>query len=196
MTGGLAPLAAAGGLAALVLAADASPAPALPVALPGQTPDSGSIVTRAADAPTRNVVTIYEDAAFRFRSRHAGDGRAPGGATEPGLFVQSRATGRWRRIVAIATAGGRFGHSDVHDSAGRNLLRLASVGWDFRPLAERAWAEQPLRTSGSLVFPDSIHLDPATDRYVLHYLSRWGIPEAETVLSVRRSDLVAAFGRD
>jgi hypothetical protein len=156
---------------------------------------AASVLVTAADAPTRNTTLLYEDDEFRFVSRHFGDARDSGGTTEPGLFVHSRDTGRWLRVMAVSTAGGRFGRSEVLDSSGRPVHFRASVVWDFRPLATQSFADQPLRTSGSVVFPDTIRYHPATGRYALHYHSSWGIPEAETVLYVQRSDLTAAFHR-
>lgn len=72
---------------------------------------------------------------------------------------------------------------------------MAQVSWDFTEFAQRPYIEQPLRTSGSIAFPDRIGYDRGTGRYQLRYLSSWGIPTAETVLYISRADLIAAFGK-
>lgn len=154
-----------------------------------------SVIVAPAAAPERNATLLYEDDEFRFISRHFGDARDSGGTTDASLFVQSTHTGRWLRILAVSTAGGRFGRSDVSDSPARTALLRTSVVWDFRALASRPFADQPLRTSGSVVFPDAIRYDAATGRYSLHYHSSWDIPDAETVLHLRRADLRAGFHR-
>ena len=72
---------------------------------------------------------------------------------------------------------------------------MASVGWDFTGSALRPYIDQPLRTSGSIVFPDRIQYESGSGRYELRYLSSWGVPTAETILYIRRADLTEAFVR-
>jgi hypothetical protein len=165
----------------------------LAVLLQGGHQDRPTIITRPVEPPGRNTSIIYYDDQFLLLSRHYGDVRDRGGATEPGLFAHSKATGRWLQIRAISTAGARLGSSSSNDPAARRRLRVASVTWDFRPLADQPYIEQPLRTSGSIAFPDSVVYDSSSGRYELHYFSSWGIASAETVLYVSREDLIAAF---
>jgi hypothetical protein len=150
---------------------------------------SPSIVARVVDPPTRNIRTVYEDGAYAFVARDYGDARASGGNTEPGLFAKSKVRRTWIQIAAIATAGGRFGTSKSDDPGARLKLMMSSVGWDFRPLANQPFADQPLRTGSSIVFPDRVVYDVAGSRYELHYHSSWAIASAETVLYVKRRDL-------
>jgi hypothetical protein len=72
---------------------------------------------------------------------------------------------------------------------------MSQVGWDFTAMAQRQYIDQPLRTSGSIVFPDRIELDRGSGVYELRYMSSWRIPTAETVLYISRAELVAAFER-
>jgi hypothetical protein len=132
--------------------------------------------------------------AFLFAARHYGDSRN-GGNTEPGLFVHSKEKDRWIQITAISTTDGRFGKSTSEDPDAMKKLRAASVVWDFTQFAQRQYVDQPLRTSGSIVFPDRIRYESPGGRYELGYLSSWGIPSAETVLYVRRQDLIETFAR-
>jgi len=152
-----------------------------------------TIEARPADPPNRNFYVIYYDDAFLFGARHYGDSRDFGGNTEPGLLVHSKEKSLWIQVTAISTAGGRFGKSMSDDPEARKKLIYAPVGWDFTGYARRPWIEQPLRTSGSIAFPERVEYDLATGRYALHYLSSWGVPSAETVLYIVRADLVAAF---
>src|SRR5687767_3430954 len=148
-----------------------------------------TIVATRSEPPRRNFNVIYYDDRFLFAGRHYGSAADPGGNTEPGLFVHSKEHNRWIRISAISTADGSFGKSVTDDPVAMKKLRLASVGWDFTMFAQRPYIEQPLRTSGSISFPDRIEYDARTDRYQLRYHSSWEIPTAETVLYIRRADL-------
>ncbi len=152
-----------------------------------------SLVAKWSEPPRRNFYIITHDNSFLFAARHYGSADDPGGNTEPGLFVHSKQNGSWIQVTQISTTGGKFGTSNSDDPEARKKLRYAPVGWDFRGLAARAYAEQPLRTSGSIAFPEKITYYAATDRYELRYLTSWGIPSAETVLYIKRGDLLAAF---
>lgn len=152
-----------------------------------------TIVARASEPPRRNVRILYYDDAFLFAARDYGDPRDRGGNTEPGLFVHSKENARWIQIISISTAGGRFGTSTTDDPEAGKELSLASVAWDFTGFAQRPYIEQPLRTSGSIVLPDRIDYQSGTGQYELRYLSSWGVPTAETVLYIRRTDLVRAL---
>ncbi len=154
-----------------------------------------SIKYRPSESPQRNVRTIFEDETFLFVGRHYGDHRDLGGNTEPGLFVSAKKLNQWIQVLSISTADGRFGTSSSDDPEQQKRLASSQVVWDFRKLAAIDYAEQPLHTSGSIVFPDDISYDQATGRYRLRYGSSWKIPTAETVLYILRTDLIQAFGR-
>jgi hypothetical protein len=154
-----------------------------------------TIIAHPSDPPHRNYWVIYYDDTFLFAARNYGDSRDFGGTTTPGLFVHSKEQSRWIEITAVLTAGGRFGKSTSNDVEAMKKLSIAQVAWDFTPYTERPYIEQPLRTSGSIAFPERITYDAASSRYELRYLSSWGVPSAETVLYVDRGDLIAAFAR-
>jgi hypothetical protein len=151
-----------------------------------------TIIAKASEPPRRNFSIIYYDDSFLFAARHYGDSREAGD-TEPGLFVHSKQHSRWIQILQISTAGGRFGKSQSDDPEAQKKLRFASVGWDFTHYAQRPYIDQPLKTSGSIAFPDRVGYDSSTDRYELRYFSTWGVERAETVLYVSRRDLVKSF---
>jgi hypothetical protein len=148
-----------------------------------------SIQTESDAFPLRNIIVLYYDDAFLFAGRHYGDGRDFAGATEPALLVHSKATNRWLKIKAISTENGRFGKSSAD--------MMVSVSWDFTALAGRPYIDQPLKATGSIMFPDKIEYDLAGRRYALRHASASSaqFPGAETVLYVGRADLVEAFGR-
>jgi len=152
-----------------------------------------TILAKASEPPRRNFIVVYYDDSFLFAARHAGDSRDVGGNTAPGLFVHSKEKAAWIQIAAISTAGGRFGKSVSDDPDASKKLLVASVAWDFTSLAQRPYIEQPLRTSGSIVFPDDVAYESDRGRYRLRYLSSWGVPGAETVLYIDRAELSAAF---
>lgn len=152
---------------------------------PELAPDAPSIRSRPAFPPGRNFYIIYYDGAYLFAARHYGSSTDPGGNTEPGFFVHSKADDRWIQIVSVRSRDGKFGSSaEVHDLA---------VSWNFSALAKKAYVDLPLMTSGSIDFPDRIEDEPSHDRYRLRFNSRLGVPSAETVLFVGKADLAAAF---
>ena len=150
-------------------------------------PAASSILAVAAGAPTRNFLVFYYDDKFLFGGRHYGAGRDFAGPTEPALLVHSKAHDRWIEITAISTKDAKLGRSTAD--------MVVSVVWDFTPYASRPFIEQPLKTPGSVMFPDRIDYDDASGRYVLRHASKNGIPIAETVLYIRGADLVESFNR-
>ena len=158
-------------------------------------PNRPTIISQPSDPPRRNFSIIYYDDMFLFAERNYGTAADAAGNTVPGLFVHSKEQSRWILVTAISTAGGRFGTSASNDPEARKRLRMASVSWDFTAYAQRPYIEQPLRTSGSIAFPNVIEYDGPGDRYVLRYFTSWGVPSAETVLYISRADLVGAFAK-
>lgn len=176
----MAPMTRAVVLTCLVLAQTATPAP------------SASVITRACEPPVHNVQTLFYDDAFMFAGRTFGD-RQQGTTTEPALFVHSKERNRWLQILAISTAGGRLGRSWTDDPQAQRKLRAAPIGWDFTPFASRPYIDQPLKTTGSIAFPDRITFDEPSGQYELRFFSSYEVPSAETVLFIKRTDLVDAF---
>ena len=144
--------------------------------------------TLRAARPQRPDPVLRRRASVRRRARSA-IGATPRTTTEPGLFVHSKERNRWLQILAISTAGGRLGRSWTDDPQAQRKLRTAPVGWDFTPFAGRPYIDQPLKTTGSVAFPDRITFDEASGQYELRYFSSFGVPSAETVLFIRRADL-------
>lgn len=155
-----------------------------------------TIVTAAAVEPQRNIRVVFYDDAFLFLSRHSGDQRDRGGNTEAGFFVHSKAHDRWLQIQKVSTRDGKFGTSRSDDPEAQKKLFKISVAWDFTPYRDQPHIELPLKTSGSIAFPDRIEYEAKSKRYKLRFFSNLKIESAETILYLPRADLLAAFEND
>ena len=152
-----------------------------------------TVATLRLDPPRRPrqiSSVVYHDDQFLFVSATNPDPRKQ---QQPGLFVHSMARRRWREITAVSTAGGRFGSSKANNEADAKRLSASMVGWDFTMYAHFPAIPLPLVTSGSFVLPDNISYDQATDLYEMKMQTSWRIPSAQTVVYVRRQDLVEQF---
>jgi len=152
-----------------------------------------SIITEWSGRPNRNILVLEYDDTFLFLARHHGDHRDFGGNTEPGLFVHSKRHNQWRRILKISTKDGIFGSSNSAAPEDQKRMMLASVGWNFTYLVKQDYADMPLRTSGSLVFPSEIVYLPDTDQYRFGFMTDWDVRSARTYLFFSRSNLLEAF---
>jgi len=65
------------------------------------------------------------------------------------------------------------------------------VGWDFRGLASAEYAQLPLKTGGSIIFPDRVIFDPSTELYRLDCNSGLNRDVSLTSFWVRKADLDA-----
>ena len=157
---------------------------------------SKSIVTVPAVEPRQNVQIIFYDDDFLWVARNYGDHRRPAGNTEPGVFVHSKAHGRWIEIHKISTRDGKFGTSKSDDPEAQKTLVKIPVAWDFTAYRDKPRIELPLKTSGSIAFPDRIVYEAKSQRYKLRFFSKLKIESAETTLYIPRADLLAAFGKD
>lgn len=154
-----------------------------------------TIVAKKSEPPRRNFHIVYYDDLYLFAARHYGDSRDFGGNTEPGLFVHSKKHNKWIQIFQISTAGAKLGKSSSDDPEVQKKMRFASVGWDFTRFAKEPYIDQPLRTSGSVSFPERVTYDASEGKYELGYFLSWGVPSVATILYVDRKDILAAFER-
>jgi hypothetical protein len=72
---------------------------------------------------------------------------------------------------------------------------MSSVSWDFTAYTNKAWIDLPLKTSGSIAFPEKIEFDEAGDCYRLSFFTSWKIQSAATILYVSRKDLLEQFDK-
>ena len=154
-----------------------------------------SVVTEDAAPGSRNTRVVYYDDRFLFMTRDYGDHRDFHGNTEPGFFVHSKAHGRWLQILRQSTKDAKFGKSQPDSEQDIRRLVRSSVSWDFTSSTSRSWIDLPLKTSGSIAFPDKIEFDVKGDRYKMSYFANWKIESVVTVLYVSRKDLKEQFDR-
>ena len=157
--------------------------------------DAQSVFTKDASPGSRNTRVVYYDNNFLFMARDNGDHRDFSGNTEPGFFVHSKAHDRWLQILQVSTTDGKFGKSQSDDPEESKRLQTASVGWDFTSYVKKSSIDLPLKTSGSIAFPEKIELDATADRFQLSFFTTWKIESAATRLYVSRKDLTEQFDK-
>jgi len=106
---------------------------------------------------------IYQDKAYEFAVRNYGNK----GQDTPGLFIHDKVQDRWLQITEVSTEHAQLGRSPDRISP-KEVSRL-SVSWDFRPLAKKQYVSLPLKTSGSISFPDRISFDKRAKFYKLDF---------------------------
>lgn len=123
-------------------------------------------------------VEIYRDQSYQFVYRHYGNAEYA-----PGLFAHNLVRNQWLEITHLSTEHARLGRSpDFSDIP-------LPVGWDFQPLARLEYALVPLKTSGSIVFPDKITLLSTADIYRFDCNSELNRDPSLTSFWVRKADL-------
>lgn len=154
-----------------------------------------SVVTKTDSPGTRNTSVVYYDGSFLFLARDYGDHRDFGGNTEPGFFVHSKAHDRWLQILQVSTKDAKFGKLHSDDPEENKRLMMISVGWDFSTYTNRSRVDLPLKTSGSIAFPEKIEFDSTGDRYKMSFLTSSKIESAVTILYISRKDLSEQFDK-
>jgi len=162
---------------------------------PPVAPPRSTVITRPAEAPLGNLNVLYYDDTLLFAARAFAENRDGPGEPAPGLFVNAKEKNRWVQVTAVSTAGARLGRSWSDDPQTQRKLRTAPVAWDFTSFASRPYIDLPLRTTASIAFPDKVVFDATADQYELHFFSVYAAPTAETVLFIKRTDLLDAFAR-
>jgi hypothetical protein len=121
---------------------------------------------------------IYHDEYYKFVFRHYGNADYP-----PGFFVYDIVRNRWLEVTDLSTEHAVLGRSpDFSDVP-------LQVGPDFRALARSDYARLPLRTSGSIVFPDKIVFSSAAGLYRLACTPELNREVPLTSFWVRKVDL-------
>jgi hypothetical protein len=127
---------------------------------------------------------VYEDSAYKFVTRNYGSGEAP---TIPGLFVYSKQHHAWIQILSLSTEHARLGRSPDYTDI------PLSVGWDYGELINEPFASMPLRTGGSIGFPDRI-VDLGVERaYRLDFNSGLNRDVSLTWFCLAKADIQEAF---
>jgi hypothetical protein len=121
---------------------------------------------------------IYHDEYYKFVFRHSGNADYP-----PGFFAYDIVRNRWLEVTDLSTEHAVLGRSP--DFANVPL----QSGPDFRALARSDYARLPLRTSGSIVFPDKIMFSSAIGLYRLDCTPEQNRKVPLTSFWVRKVDL-------
>ena len=150
-----------------------------------------SVRCKPPHEPQGKAYQIYEDDLYRFAFVDFGNT----GENKPGFHVYSRKRERWLRIVEVSTINAKLGRTP-------NAAELKavghpigpSVGWNFAgQYGNSRYVPMPLKTSGSIVFPERIQLDPARGVYICWSGESWRIDAVVTKLEIRSQDLESAF---
>ena len=128
-------------------------------------------------------VKVYEDEDFQFVYRHYGNAEYL-----PGLFVYSKKRSRWVEITKLSTENAKLGHSPLFFEK-----VWLSVGWDYSHLKSKDYADLPLRTSGSINFPNVVIYVESSKIYRLNFDPSLK-PEYQTWFWILKKDLEKAFG--
>jgi len=109
--------------------------------------------------------------------------------SKPGFYVFRKKTVDWIRIDKVPTRGATFGRSPTMAEVKAAGTTPASIGWDFRKLAQEDIVDFPLKSAGFLFFPDKVERDEKEKEYVLYFNSNWKIKGVETVVRFRIDEL-------
>lgn len=142
--------------------------------------------TNIAPAKSDKQWPIYEDDIVKMVAVAYGDATHQ---SKPGFYVFRKKTTDWIRIDKVLTRGATFGRSPTFEEVKAAGKGPASIGWDFRNLAQQAEVDFPLKSAGFLFFPDRVERDKKQKEYVLHFNSGWEIKGVETILRLRIDQL-------
>ncbi len=161
-------------------------------ASPARVEINSTVIARTdGPATTDKLRTLYEDDEVRIAAVDYGHHTSP---QTPGFYVLGKSSQKWIRIEKVSLKHAILGRSPTFEECRAAGVQPPSVGWDFRSLAEHDYVELPLRSSGSLLFPDKIEKDEGDDRLVLRFNSAWQMAPVETVLVIALGDLRGLLG--
>jgi hypothetical protein len=144
-----------------------------------------TVVASPIPAPAKWREVIFDDSAFKIVARDYGNG----GGQRPGLFVFSKKRDSWIEVLELSTEHARLGRSPEW-----NDVPAIAVSWDYARLANQDYASLPLKTSGSINFPDQVVDVTEEGAFRFDFNSRLKREQSLTSFWVRREDLEAAFG--
>ena len=150
-----------------------------------QNPDFSrpTIIAASYDEEPLWHAKIYEDDNYLFVYRDYGKAEYT-----PDFFVYGKKRNKWIEIKKLSTEHAKLGRSP--SSATKVALQ---VSWDYSSLKTVNYVNLPLRTSGSINFPDKITYDADTKRYFFNFNSSAKVEEMLTQFWVLKKDLDEAF---
>ena len=141
-----------------------------------------TLIAALCEREPKWLVKVYEDEDYQYVYRDYGKAEYV-----PGFFVYSKKSGRWAEITNLSTENAKLGHSPPLDEV------LLSVAWDYSGLRSKDYVELPLRTSGSINFPEKIEYDAGAEAYQLNFNPSIK-PVYQTLFWILKKDLKKVFG--
>ena len=156
--------------------------------------EASTIRVKKTESPKKNYYILYYDSEFLFVGRHFGSHKDPHSNTEPGFFVHSKKLDKWLLITDLSTEGAKLGKSyGFSNKEDVKKMMRCSVSWDFTNYRNKDFIALPLKTSGSIAFPEKIIFEQEKNKYLLVFFGSWKVKEAETVLEFKKNDLEVEF---
>jgi hypothetical protein len=109
------------------------------------------------------------------------------GSTCPDSSSTVRNAARWVEITKLSTANAQLAHSPPFEEA------PLAVSWNHSYLKSQDYAELPLLTTSSIMFPDEIVYELSSQAYHLNFDPSFK-PKYQTWFWVLKKDLEKAFG--
>ncbi len=128
-------------------------------------------------------VKVYEDDHYLFVYNGFGNQNAP---RIPGFYLRSKKRQKWLEIKGLTTENARLGFSPPFEEV------PLMVGWDWRGLGRNSYAELPLKTGGSISFPNRIIDEPGKQAYRL-VLNPNLQEKYQTIFYLLKKDIEAVF---
>lgn len=142
-----------------------------------------TIITASCDEEPLWHEKIYEDDNYLFVYRDYGKAEYT-----PNFFVYGKKRHKWIEIKKLSTEHAKLGRSPAS-----NQKIVLSVSWDYSSLKNVNYVNLPLRTTGSINFPDRITYDADTKIYSFNFNSSAKFEETLTRFWVLKKDLDTAF---
>lgn len=145
---------------------------------------------------------IFEDDDYLFTSRDYGNK----GEYVPGFFVYGKTKNKWLEIKKLSVEHAKLGYSSpfpseirIDEKTGEKFFVVnpknpkLPAGWDFRRFKNASYIDVPLRTTGSIMFPDKINYVENLKAYQLNFSSSYNIEEMLTQIWIKKADLERAL---
>lgn len=123
--------------------------------------------------------SIYEDDDYLFVYRDFGKAEET-----PVFFILGKKRNKWIELKKLSTEHAKLGRSPSSDKKGD-----VSESWDYSSLKTVNYVNLPLRTSGSINFPDQVTYDADTKAYCFNFNSLAKVEEMLTQFWVAKKDL-------
>lgn len=138
-----------------------------------------TIITAACNEEPLWHKKIYEDADYLFVIRDYGKAEYI-----PNFFVYGKKERKWIEIKKLSTEHAKLGRSP--SPTAKTALQAS---WDYSALKNVNYVNLPLRTSGSINFPDKITYDTENKTYSFDFNSTAKLEEMLTQFWVLKKDL-------